>query len=440
MYIWASLLISIQNAPIEVCVVRVLMFGWEFPPYFAGGVGTVCYELTRELVSQGIDVDYVMPFFPEGKEPGFLRIMDASRSIKESEIEHVTVTRVPSLLAAYQTQQEYEQTLKQISKKYTTTTSTDNTRKMYGENLLQEIDLFAKRVAKMVEKGLLKDFDVIHAHDWTTVEAAVTAKRMTGKPLIVHCHITEINKNNGNGVNTEIYDAERKGFFAADKVIAVSNGIKTTLIEHYGVPPEKIEVIHNAGIQMNESHIDTEDFKQGKQVVSYLGRVTGMKGPEQFVEMASKVARVCPDTKFVMGGTGDRLSACVDMAKRLGVQDKFYFHGYYNREEAELFFAASDVFVMPSVMEPFGVVPLEAMAKNTPTVISKQSGVSEVIDHCFKVDFWDVDKMAAQVVSLLKYPILNNSMSKNGYNEAKRLNWKAPANKCVKLYGGLRAS
>lgn len=412
------------------------MLGWEFPPYFAGGVGMVCYELAKTLTQSGIDVDYVMPYAPDSVNPDFLRLVDASRHVTQEEAQTggLHITRVPSLLAAYQTQEEYLQTLKSVGGGKQGSQAWDNTRKLYGENLIEEINLFAQRMHVLLGKGYFQDIDVIHAHDWTTLRAGSVVKRATGKPFIAHVHITEVNKNAGLGVNAAVYDVEREGFFAADKLIAVSYGIKQTLIDHYGIPPEKIEVVHNGGVQMDPVSYDGKDFKGDHKVVSYLGRVTGMKGPEHFVEMAGLVLQHCPKTKFIMGGTGDKLQACIDKAKALGIYDKFYFHGFYNRDDANRFFDMSDVFVLPSHMEPFGVTPLEAMIKDTPTVITKQSGVSEVLNHCFKVDFWDVNKMASQVISLLKFPKLHDHMKEFGRSEAAAMTWDKPAHECIGIY------
>ena len=397
-----------------VCL-KVLMFGWEFPPYFAGGVGIVCYELTKELASRGVEIEYVMPYVPDDIHPDFLNLVNATRIVGDEVVRSksfVNITRVRSLLAAYQTEAEYRETLKRIEGQYIVggpknSLGKDNTRKMYGENILEEMDIFAKRVAVMAEKGLFNDFSVIHAHDWTTVPAAAVVKRLTGKPLVIHVHITEINKSAGLGVNKEVYDVERQGFFAADRILTVSQNIKNTLINDYGISAEKIQVVHNGNVAMGPVKHDGADFKGNDKVVSYLGRVTGMKGPENFVEVAGKVLKYCPNTKFVMGGSGDKLQTCIDKAKHLGIYDKFYFHGFYTREDAEFFYDVSDVFILPSLMEPFGVTPLEAMCKDTPTIVTKQSGVSEVIKHAFKVDFWDLDKMASQVIDLLKFPILS---------------------------------
>lgn len=416
------------------------MLGWEFPPYFAGGVGMVCYELAKQLSDLGIYVDYVMPYAPDSVKPRFLQLINASEQVTPEDLisEHISITRVPSLLAAYQTQEEYVQTLKSIGVQKGER-SADHTRKLYGENLLEEIEMFAQRMHVLLHRGYFQNIDVIHAHDWTTLRAGAVLKRATGKPFIAHVHITEVNKNAGLGVNMAVYEIEREGLFAADKIVAVSHAIKKTLMEHYGIPAEKIEVIHNGGVEMEPVQDHGLEFKGDNKVVSFLGRVTGMKGPEHFVEMAAKVLAHCPKTKFVMGGTGDKLQACIDKAKSLGISDKFYFHGFYDRADANKFFDLSDVFVLPSHMEPFGVTPLEAMIKDTPTVITKQSGVAEVLDHCFKVDFWDVEKMASQVIALLKFPKLHQHMKEYGREEASALTWDKPAQHCISLYHQLGA-
>ena len=419
------------------------MFGWEFPPFFAGGVGVVCHELVKQLTAKGVEVDYVMPHAPKISNWQNLRMLDASELVTEADAvaanPNISFTKVQSLLAAYQTPEEYERTLKELTGMggVVPTPSQDKTRSLYGDDLLGEVDMFAKRVSLMAAKNYFHDFDVIHAHDWTTVPAAAAVKRLTGKPLIVHVHITEVNKTAGQGVHPQIYDVERQGFFAADKILAVSGAIKQTLIDHYGVPPEKIDVVHNANIAMDPVLHDGKEFKGDNKVVSFLGRVTGMKGPLHFVEMAAKVLVKCPKTKFIMGGTGDKLGECIERTKQLGIHDKFYFHGFYNRADANLFYDISDVFVLPSLMEPFGVTPLEAMCKETPTIVSKQSGVAEVIEHCYKVDFWDVDKMASQVINLLVHPRLHKHMKKNGFNEATQITWEKPAQLCMQTYSKL---
>lgn len=405
----------------------------------------VCYELVKELSEKGIAIDYVMPFMPDDLSTKLANLVDVSRHVTPQQLkkQNLTFSRVPSMMTAYQTPKEYEETLRIIQEQSSTTVIprrrvTDSTKKMYGENLLEEIDLFAKRVAVMVNEGSFRDCDVIHAHDWTTGKAAAVAKRMLGLPMVIHCHITEINKNAGAGVNPEVYSVERENFMAADKVIAISGLIRQTLIDDYGVPQEKIELIHNGGVEMGPVKVTDHEFKGDQKIVSYMGRVTGMKGPENFIEVARLVLQHVPNTKFILAGSGDKLKACADKVDACGIKDNVYFHGFYTRDEAELFYDLSDVFVLPSLLEPFGVTPLEAMSKDTPTIISKQSGVAEVVNHAFKADCWDVNRMASQIVSLLSYPALHETMKINGYKEAKATTWEKPAALCLEMYNRLR--
>lgn len=434
-------------------MLRILMFGWEFPPFFAGGVGMVCYELTKQLASDGIELEYVMPFCPDTVNPAFMKLHNAQKAIGDVDfpLNSVSVTKVRSLLTAYQTVEEYESTLKMITilKKRNggkTSSGTDNTLKLYGENLLEEVELFALRVREMALRGDFDSSDVIHAHDWTTILASIAVKEVTGKPLIVHVHITEFNKTGNNTANPDIYDVEKRGFMTADKVVAVSGLIKTTLMEKYSVPEDKIEIVHNGGIEMAKVQPPDRKWLMGKnadpdtQVILYAGRVTGMKGPERFVEMASQVLKYRPNTLFVMAGSGDKLNACIDRTQELGIREKFHFFGFYKKSDAEKLYELADVFVLPSQLEPFGVTPLEAMCKETPVVITRQSGVAEVLDHCLINDFWDVQKMASNVVSLLTYPALHGMLKNNGADQARAMTWEKPANICRVLYKNLMST
>ncbi len=414
------------------------MFGWEFPPFFAGGVGMVCYELTKQLSKEGVQVQYVMPFYPDNLSANFLKLYNARKFAQDVQLDSpIKFTKVNSILGAYQTEEEYQQQLKLLKK----TQKDNNTLTLYGENMFSEIQLFAKRIRKMFFDKVFDDFDVIHAHDWTTIPAAIEMKHLTGKPLIVHVHITEFNKTGNNTANPQIYHIEKEGFDKADKVIAISQLIKNTLIQNYNTEPTKIEVIHNGGIEMAppQEEIEKEwllgkDYDEETKIVLYAGRITSMKGPLRFIEMANLVLKHNPKTLFVMAGSGDQLNQCIERTKTLGIENKFHFFGFYTKEDAEKLYDIADVFVLPSQLEPFGVTPLEAMSKKTPVVLSKQSGVAEIVDHCLFVDFWDIEKMASNIISLLKYPRLYNKIAHEGYIQAKKLDWTKPSEKCQKLY------
>jgi glycosyltransferase involved in cell wall biosynthesis len=405
---------------------RVLMLGWEFPPFFAGGVGMVCYHLTKALCQQGAEITYVMPFGPTMLRSDYMKLLIADNLFPKMRFQ---VKAVPTLLGAYTTEQSYDLEFR----KYMSSLPADKRAKaLYGPNVFQEAFLFAEKVKLIAQE---EEFDVIHAHDHWTFPAAIAAKRATGKPLVVHVHITEFDKTGGMGVNQNVYDMERAGMDAADLVIVVSNFIKKRLVENYGVPDWKVRVVHNAAepVDTNIDH-DASKIKETDKIVLFIGRVTLQKGPDYFVEAAKKVLDIDPDVKFIMAGTGDMLPRMIERTAELGIADKFIFPGFVNREEVQKLNKIADVFVMPSVSEPFGIVPLEAMAQDTPAIISKQSGVSEVLNHVLKVDFWDVNDIANKILAVLHYQSLNHHIKEHGAIEVRSMTWDVPAAKCISVY------
>jgi glycogen(starch) synthase len=280
-----------------------------------------------------------------------------------------------------------------------------------------------------------EEFDVIHAHDWMTYPAGIAVAAISGKPLVVHVHSTEFDRS-GEHVNQMIYDIERKGMHAADKVIAVSNYTRNIIINRYGVSGDKVEVVYN-GIEYNGN--DSITFGQTKigrneKIVLFLGRITMQKGPEYFLMAAKKVLEVMDDVKFVMAGSGDLMQHAVEMAAGLGIGHKVLFTGFLHGEDVERIYRMADLFVMPSVSEPFGLVPLEALANDIPVIISRQSGVSEILNHVLKVDFWDINEMANKIIAVLKYPPLGATLRDNGRYEAGKLRWQDAAQKCAQIY------
>ena len=277
---------------------------------------------------------------------------------------------------------------------------------------MEEVARYAV-VAAQVARDLEGQFDVIHAHDWLTYYAGIAAKRVSGKPLVVHMHATEYDRS-GENVNTQVYAIERAGMHAADRVIAVSNLTRNIVINRYGVPAEKIVTVHN--------------------VVTFLGRITYQKGPDYFVEAAAKVLKRIPDVRFVMAGSGDMMNHVIRRVARLGIADRFHFTGFLRGEDVHKMFQLSDVYVMPSVSEPFGISPLEAMRSNVPVIISKQSGVAEVLDYAVKVDYWDVDALADAIYGLIKYPALSGMFASKGLEEVTNLKWNDAAAKIKSVY------
>ena len=400
------------------------MLGWEFPPFFAGGAGIVCSELSKALNNLGVEVTFVMPNGPEkeieelNSKKGLLKIKTTSSLGKK-----IKVKTVDTILTPYIGWEEYSSKYELLKRK--------NQQNPYGSNLQEEVERFAELIEELVKD---EEYDVIHAHDWVTFLAAAKLKQKTGKPLTIHVHITEFDKSGGNYASPYIYGLEKLGMDEADTIIAVSNKVRERVIHNYYQNPNKIRVVHNAATPMNDMIYEGKELKGDNKMVLFAGRITLQKGPEYFVEAARLVLQKNPKVKFVIAGTGDLLPKIMDDVENKGLRSNFVFTGFYTRDEAEKIFSMADVFVMPSVSEPFGVVPFEAQIKKTPTIISKQSGIAEILKHALKVDFWDTREMANKILSLLEYSELHGEIQENGYLEAKAATWEEPAKKCIKIY------
>lgn len=277
------------------------------------------------------------------------------------------------------------------------------------------------------------DFDVIHAHDWLTYLAGIAAKELTGKPLVVHVHATSFDRGTAEQVDSRVYNIEKRGMEEADKVIAVSDFTRNIVINKYGINPDKVVTVHNAVDFSGRKDMQVERGVNDK-VVTFLGRITFQKGPEYFIEAAAKVLKRTKNVRFVMAGSGDMMNRCIRHVAKLGIADRFHFTGFLRGAEVQKMFALSDVYVMPSVSEPFGISPLEAMRSNVPTIISYQSGAAEVLKYAFKVDFWDVDALADDIYALLNYPALAKFATQHGYEEVNLLKWNNSAEQIKKVY------
>lgn len=400
---------------------KVLMFGWEFPPFNTGGLGTACYGLTKGLNKKGTEVIFVLPHADPLIKSDFVKIMsaDVSKGLKKIGIN--------SLIKGYMDSKEYHT---EYQKDFIRFGNKKNSI-IYGENLFEEVQRYAEK-ARFI--ATLEDYDVIHAHDWMTYLAGIEAKKVSGKPLVLHIHATEFDRT-GDNPNQYVCDIEKIGFDFADKIVAVSNFTKNKVINHYGIDPNKIEVVHNA-VEFNDNKFCKEEFKikDGEKIVLFLGRITIQKGPDYFVYAAKKVLDINPNIKFVIAGSGDMEPFIIEKVAEMGISDKVLFTGFLRGKDIDRAYQMADLYVMPSVSEPFGITPLEAMRNNTPVIISKQSGVSEVISHCLKVDFWDIDQLANKIVSVLNYPELQECLVENGANEVKKFNWELPAEKCIEVY------
>lgn len=417
------------------------MFGWEFPPHISGGLGTACFGLTRGLAKHEVDIVFVVPKAYGDENQESVRIVNASDvsvDMEESELKEywkrIEYMEIGSSIIPYVGPEEFErikskEELEKISEKSKVFARKYEFSGKYGTNLLEEVSRYAL-VASAVAAS--QDFDLIHAHDWLTYAAGVAAKEVSGKPLVVHIHATEFDRS-GENVNQPVYEMERRGMEAADKVIAVSNLTRQTVINRYGISPDKVVTVHNA-VEPVEKQIDDIDKHVNEKIVTFLGRITYQKGPEYFVEAARKVLERNPDVRFVMAGSGDLLEKMIRRVAQLRMGNKFHFTGFLRGPNVDRMLAMSDVFVMPSVSEPFGIVPLEAMRSNVPVIISKQSGVAEILKHALKVDFWDVDGMADAMNGLVSYKGVPKMFTRYGKDEVDSLKWENAALKVKNVY------
>jgi glycosyltransferase, group 1 family len=422
--------------------VRVLMFGWEFPPHISGGLGTACLGIAQGLAKNDVEVLFVMPKASGDEDASAAKIINASdvEMLQNTEkIEdfwkHINFMEIGSNLVPYLDPETFARERDAYLKAGENRERISYHNKFqfsgkYGANLMEEVYRYAL-VAGTVAKNY--DFDVIHAHDWLTYSAGMIAKQLSGKPLIVHVHATEYDRGGEYNRNTLVYDIEKRGMEAADVVVTVSNWTRNIVIEKYGIAPEKVITVHNA-VDFKTDAVEKEERGIKDKIVTFLGRITLQKGPEYFVEAAAKVLKRVPNARFVMAGSGEKMNPLVRRVAQLGLGTRFHFTGFLRGNDVQRMFRYSDVYVMPSVSEPFGISPLEAMRSGVPTIISKQSGVAEVLDHAIKVDYWDIDALADAIYGVLTYPALSNHMQREGYNEVNELKWENASLKLKQIY------
>lgn len=424
---------------------KVLMFGWEFPPHIAGGLGTACYGIVKGLAHNGVETMFVMPSASGDEDKSAADIINASDVPVEITdtmnvddfLDKVQFVHIGTNMVPYLDPEEFHTLVEEDRKRQVRdfTVNYGHTYKFsgkYGSNLMEEVARYAM-VGGTIAMTHKDEFDVIHAHDWLTYNAGIAAKRLSGKPLVVHVHATSFDRSSDNNIDTRVYEIEKRGMEAADKVITVSDLTRNIVITKYGIDPAKVVTVHNAVDFSGRSEVKVEKGVKDK-VVTFLGRITFQKGPEYFIEAAAKVLKRCDNVRFVMAGSGDMMNRSIRQVARLGISDRFHFTGFLRGNEVQKMFALSDVYVMPSVSEPFGISPLEAMRSGVPSVISRQSGAAEVLKYAFKVDFWDVDAMADEIYALLQYSALSQFASKFGYDEVNTLKWNNAAAKIKSVY------
>lgn len=415
---------------------RVLMFGWEFPPHITGGLGTACYGLTRGLSHvDDLEVLFVVPKAYGDEDQSAMTLLGANEiTVTQRKLtrkgfqKQIDYIEVDSKLVPYVDPEEYHRlSTLQVANDRRLVNMDERGRIIftgtYGANLLNEIANYAY-VANLIAQD--NDFDVIHAHDWLAYPAGIAAKEASGKPLVIHVHATDFDRSGGS-VNPVVYDIEKRGMDFADKIITVSNLTRNIVIEKYGIDPNKVVTVYNAvDAPKNEKG---EPFVKGvnEKVVTFLGRITMQKGPEYFIEAAYKVLQRMDNVRFVMAGSGDMMEKMIRRAAELKITDRFHFTGFLKGEEVFHMLSMSDLYVMPSVSEPFGISPLEAMQSRVPVLISHQSGVAEILKYAIKTNFWDVDAMADAMYSVLNYPALSEVFKRYGKEEVDNLKWEKSA-------------
>lgn len=479
---------------------RVLMLGWEFPPFISGGLGTACYGLTRALNRLGGEILFVLPKSVDAEYSGHVRLLSPRPRRRpapsgapphaaagqpngpgqppmpeedlpvagrfRSEFDHVTFKTVPAWLSPYQTPADYQVTAEERrrwarayggellpgtrgnAQPKPGETAEDRAEEAYEQmvrqqqetdyagDVITEVQRYAALCTKLC-RG--EKFDVIHAHDWMTYPAGMAIAGMTGKPLVVHVHSTEFDRA-GESVHSRIYDIERRGMHAATRVICVSHLTRKICEGRYSVPAEKLHVVYN-GIdsEAQQTIAPRTTIQKGDKIVLFLGRLTFQKGPEYFVAAARKVLSKYDQVKFIIAGSGDMAGRTIELAAEMGIGHKVLFTGFLRGRDVDRVFQMADVYVMPSVSEPFGIAPLEAIRQDVPVIISKNSGVAEVIRHALKVDFWDIDEMANKIIAVLKHPPLSQTLREHADFEVRQLTWEGAAGKCMEIYAAAQS-
>ena len=434
---------------------RVFMLGWEFPPFISGGLGTACYGLTKAMSATGMDVMFVLPRPVSTPFSTHVNLVSPRTSspltapvteFRLDEFENVSFRTVDAALNPYAAAGEYqvkrsdtETTTTRIDKPGTPsqeawqkTASAQQATGHYAGDMVLEVQRYAALASNIARE---EQFDVVHAHDWMTYPAGLAVAGMKGVPLVVHVHSTEFDRS-GLNVDQRIYDIERRGMHGAIRVIAVSHLTKSIIVNHYGIDADKVDVVYNA-IEMpatNGNNLADYSIARDEKIVLFLGRMTMQKGPEYFLAAARKVLEVIDNVKFVMAGSGDMIRKTIEMAGAMGIGHKVLFTGFLRGGDVEKVFKMADLYVMPSVSEPFGIAPLEAMSHDVPVIISKQSGVSEVLQHALKVDFWDIDEMANKIIAVLRHPPLASTLREHGNFEISRMSWMDAAKQCGEIY------
>lgn len=413
---------------------KALMFGWEFPPHILGGLGTASYGLTKGMAEQAdMDITFVLPR-PSGEEDkSFLTIIGAGDT--PIVYRDLSYERIQEALGSRMSPETYYHLRNHIyadfTHKYTNELGCIEFSGRYPDNLLEEINNYSI-VAGVIARA--QHVDIIHSHDWLTYPAGIHAKQVTGKPLVVHVHATDFDRSRGN-VNPTVYAIEMDGMNHADHIITVSELTRRTVIEKYHQDPSKVTTVHNAVTPLAPEILALPD-RRGvpDKIVTFLGRITMQKGCEYFVEAAARVLERTQGVRFIMAGSGDMMDAMIQLVARYNIADRFHFTGFMRGTQVYEVFRSSDVYVMPSVSEPFGISPLEAMQCGVPSIISYQSGCAEILNYAMKVDYWDVEAMADAIYALITYPEMHEYLKNEGLREVNSITWEEAGRKVRAIY------
>ena len=421
----------------------MLMFGWEFPPHISGGLGTASYGLTKGMATlDDLEVIFVVPKAWGDEDQTKVKVVGANmvpmsfrRVLYKGFRQTLETIEVSSKIVPYTDPEDFWRMTRSEVSGYKLYVQTDARGMVdfsgrYDGNLMDEINKYAVVASVIAEEN---EFDIIHAHDWLAYPAGIAAMEVSGKPLVIHVHATDFDRSGGS-VNPDVYRIEKNGMDAASKIITVSNLTRDIVIHKYFINPDKVETVYNAvePVKISERLMIKKGFDE--KVVTFLGRITMQKGPEYFIEAAYKVLQVMDNVRFVMAGSGDMMERMMRRAAALKITDRFHFTGFLKGADVFTLLDMSDVYIMPSVSEPFGISPLEAMQSNVPVIISKQSGVAEILTHAVKTDFWDIDAMADSIYGILNYPALANMFIKKGKEEVIRFKWDNSAKHVRDIY------
>jgi glycosyltransferase involved in cell wall biosynthesis len=408
------------------------MIGWELPPFNSGGLGVACQNLAQALIKRRIKIFFTLPF--SQKSDGFCREINFFSPAKNP---YSSAKVLPDICrgGSYASAKSFQPPAKNSS--FSTSGLLRKEKTIGSANGLMQQVMFYRDIVDVV-KNL--DFDIIHAHDWLTVPAALAIKRASGKPLLVHVHALEFDRSGGNTLgNSEIGSIEKEGLVKADKIIAVSNYTKRKISSCYNINLDEIEVVHNGVSQEMDDKIlgHNADFLKNKKIIIFVGRLTVQKGIDWFLKAAQQVIKKEPQALFIVVGEGELKFQAVELATKLGIGKYVIFTGFLSPKELAKIYRIASLYVLPSVSEPFGIAPLEALKYDTPIILSKTAGVGEVLNGALKVDFWDTKQMAEKMMAVLRYPTLYKQLIQDGKQDLTGITWDIAAKKVEKIYDNL---